>query len=145
MRRRMTDPRRDGFLDWLEGTVHPKGADMARHHGRDQDEERGFGPKDGRGRFSGRYTREQDERTGGRELPRGKKGRADGDASRREGGERGGYAGSFERESDDYDRSMGRKDRGAQPGGRTSRDDDYVELAEESRFNDRGDGQGKVG
>lgn len=113
---------------------------MSRQHGKDHDEQRGFGPKDGRGRFSGRYTREQDSETGGRQFPRDGNGRSrkdrEKDLTKREGGERGGYAGSFERESDDYDRSMGRKDRGHKAGGRSSRDDDYVELGKDARFND---------
>jgi hypothetical protein len=109
---------------------------MARHHGKDEDEKRGFGPKDGRGRFSGRYTREQDKETGGRQLPPDGDGKLRGGVSKREGGERGGYAGSFERESDDYDRSMGRKDRGRKDAGRSRRDDDYVELGKDARFND---------
>jgi hypothetical protein len=44
---------------------------QAREIDRDSDEEQGFGPEDGRGRFSGRYTREQDDRTGGRQFGRG--------------------------------------------------------------------------
>jgi hemerythrin superfamily protein len=36
----------------------------------DSDDDRGFGPESGRGRFGGRYTREQDEETGGRQFAR---------------------------------------------------------------------------
>ena len=99
----------------------------------DRDEERGFGPEDGRGRFSGRYTREQDDRTGGRQFPPKTDSRPPEDTAKDEGGERGGYSGSFERESDDYDRSMDTKHR--------ARDDDYVELGEDARFSDRGQGR----
>jgi hypothetical protein len=76
---------------------------MAREFDRDRDEERGFGPEDGRGRFSGRYTREQDARTGGRQFGRG-------GYTRNEG--MGGTRDSYE-----YDRGRGYGDAYRGPGG----------------------------
>ena len=49
------------------------------------------------------------------------------------GGRSGGF-GSFERESEDYERGMGSRDRGRVAGGRTGRDDDYTALGRGSRF-----------
>jgi hypothetical protein len=110
---------------------------MAREFDRDRDDDRGFGPEDGRGRFSGRYTREQDDRTGGRQFGRGgytrnegmggtrdsyeyDRGRGYGDAYRGPGGGR--YESEyFESRGRDYrDREFG----GRQFGGRGGYDDD---------------------
>lgn len=194
-----------------------KESDMARRYedDRDRDDDNGFGPESGRGRYSGRYTREQDEETGGRQYPRGGRysergmggsmggtygsgygsgrrqqeewreegsqsgyrggdhasGRNEGgsteyegdygrgsrresfggefspsrndDWSEREGGRRGGYSGSFERERDDYSRGMGNQDRGRMSGGRSDRDDDYRRLGNQSRFGNRNDDYGR--
>lgn len=103
---------------------------MAREFDRDDDEDRGFGPEDGRGRFSGRYTREQDDRTGGRQFLRGGYSRNEGMGGTRDfqefdrgrgDGERGFGGGRYEAE---YFESRDRGYRGRDYGGPGSYDDD---------------------
>jgi hypothetical protein len=138
---------------------------MPKDTDRDRDDEKGFGPDSGRGRFGGRYTREQDGDTGGRQYPRGggssdyegdygsgpqrgsfggefSPNRHDDDYSQKEGGRRGGYSGSFERERDDYQRGMGTEDRGRM-GGRSGRDEEFVDLGRRSRFGQQDDDAGR--
>jgi hemerythrin superfamily protein len=82
----------------------------------DSNDDRGFGPESGRGRFGGRYTREQDEETGGREFARAGYSRYEG-----MGGTRDSYA--SEQGRGDY---SGRGERGySGSGGRSRYPDEY--------------------
>lgn len=109
--------------------------DMARQFDRDRDD-RGRWPEDeGRGRFSGRYTREQDDQTGGRQFgPGGYSERYGNDdrgwrGGRSEQGSRYGEYGESrqygERGREDYGRLSGGQGRMGGRGSRDRGDDDF--------------------
>lgn len=115
-----------------ESATHRNQEDMnmAREFDRDRDEDRGFGPEDGSGRFSGRYTREQDDRTGGRQYVRRGYSRNEGMGGTRDSYEfdrgrgevnRGSGGGRYEAE---YFESRNRGYRGRDHGGQGGYDDD---------------------